>query len=158
MGDRTRRFEARIERGELTAKIQVSRLPQIKGDSLQLNQLFINLLQNALKFRSRNRVLAIEIEHCDRQDWHQITISDNGIGFESEQQLKIFTPFHRLHSQSKISGNGTGFGYFAPKIVARHRGKISASSQIDRGGNLYNLSAKILRLENVVKRLLWCLN
>ena len=65
-------------------------------------------------------------------NYHQITISDNGIGFEPEQQLKIFAPFHRLHSQSRYKGTGLGLA-ICEKIVERHQGTITASSQIDLG-------------------------
>ena len=114
------------------AEIKVSELPTIRGDRLQLSQLFINLLQNALKFHSCDRVPEIKIEHCIENNYHQIAISDNGIGFPSEQESKIFTPFHRLHSQSKYRGTGLGLAICA-KIVERHQGKITARSQCDRG-------------------------
>ena len=119
-----------IER--LQANIEVSQLPTIKGDRLQLNQLFLNLFQNALKFRSRDRVLEMHIKYSWEKDGHKITVSDNGIGFEPEQQSKIFAPFHRLHSQSKYKGTGLGLA-ICNKVVERHRGKITASSQLDRG-------------------------
>ena len=124
--------EIKPEIDRVKAKVEVGQLPIIKGDRLQLNQLFLNLLQNALKFYSRDRIPEIKIQYCRDKDWHQITISDNGIGFETEQHLKIFAPFHRLHSQSKYKGTGLGLA-ICEKIVERHQGTITAFSQIERG-------------------------
>lgn len=120
------------EIAQIKAQIQVDKLPTIKGDRLQLNQLFLNLLQNALKFRHRDRVPEIKIKYRLEGERHQIIVSDNGIGFEPEQQLKIFTPFHRLHSQSKYAGTGLGLA-ICEKIVNRHQGTIIAYSQINEG-------------------------
>ena len=120
------------EIAQVKAKIEVSQLPTIKGDLLQLNQLFLNLLQNALKFYSCDRISKIKIEHCLVNNYHQITLADNGIGFEAEQQSKIFMPFHRLHSQSKYKGTGLGLAICA-KISLRHHGKIIAHSQPNQG-------------------------
>ncbi len=125
-------YNLKPEIAQVKAQIQVDELPTINGDRLQLNQLFLNLLQNALKFRHRDRVLKIKIEYHLESDRHQIAISDNGIGFEPEQQVKIFTPFHRLHSQSKYPGTGLGLA-ICNKIVSRHQGTITAHSQLNEG-------------------------
>ena len=124
--------EVKPEIVRLKAEIEVDLLPTIIGDRLQLNQLFLNLLQNSFKFRSRDRVAKIKVQYCLDSNYHQLTVSDNGIGFEPEQHLKIFTPFHRLHSQSKYRGTGLGLA-ICEKIVERHQGTITACSQIDRG-------------------------
>ena len=117
---------------QIKAEVEVSELPTIDGDRLQLNQLFLNLLQNALKFHSHDRLLKIKIEHNLENNCHQIIISDNGIGFEPEQQLKIFAPFHRLYSRSKYQGTGLGLA-ICEKIVDRHQGTITAQSQPNQG-------------------------
>ena len=113
------------------AKITVAELPTIKGDRRPLRQLFFNLLQNALKFYSRDRVPQIEITSTLR-DRHQILVIDNGIGFDPQQQSKIFAPFHRLHSYSKYKGTGLGLA-ICDKIVRRHQGVISARSVPNEG-------------------------
>lgn len=117
----------------IDAHIEVGELPTIKGDRVQIRQLFNNLLQNALKFHSRDRKPQITIT-CDRleTDLTPIMVTDNGIGFEPQQQLKIFTPFHRLHSYSKYKGTGLGLA-ICEKIVKRHRGTITANSQPQQG-------------------------
>ena len=119
-----------IERTE--ANIKVANLPTVWGDRLQLNQLFLNLLQNALKFHRQDRAIEIKIEYHLANNHHQIAIADNGIGFDKEQKLKIFMPFHRLHSQSKYQGTGLGLA-ICEKIIERHQGKITAHSSGDLG-------------------------
>ena len=146
-------LEAEIVQSQAT--IEVEELPTIKGDRFQLHQLFLNLLQNALKFRFQERSPEIQITCRLKDNFYQIArqpvarvrcgqalsrvegtvevaIADNGIGFEPEQQQKIFTPFHRLHSYSKYIGTGLGLA-ICKKIVERHQGKISAQSKLGQG-------------------------
>ena len=125
-------YELELEIAQIKAQIEVDKLPIIKGDRLQLRQLFLNLVQNALKFRSSDKRTTIKISYQKQPDWHQIAVADNGIGFEPEQKSKIFTPFHRLYSRSKYEGTGLGLA-ICNKIVKRHQGKIVAQSEIDRG-------------------------
>lgn len=117
---------------QIDANITVAQLPTIKGDRRPLRQLFFNLLQNALKFHSRDRVPQIEITYRSSGDRHQILVTDNGIGFDPQQKSKIFAPFHRLHSQSKYKGTGLGLA-ICEKIVRRHGGAISARSVPNEG-------------------------
>lgn len=117
----------------IDAQIEVGELPTIEGDRVQIRQLFNNLLQNALKFHSRDRKLQITITSDKLEtNFARIIVTDNGIGFEPQQQLKIFTPFHRLHSYSKYKGTGLGLA-ICDKIVKRHRGTIVADSQPQQG-------------------------
>ena len=125
-------YDLKLEIALGKVEVKVSQLPTVKGDRLQLTQLFFNLLQNALKFRSQDRQLKLKINYHLADNYHQIAISDNGIGFEPEQHLKIFTPFHRLHSQRQYQGTGLGLA-ICEKIVERHQGKITAHSHSDRG-------------------------
>ncbi|MEM8832563.1 MAG: PAS domain S-box protein [Cyanobacteria bacterium P01_G01_bin.19] len=126
-------YDLEPEISRLHAQIEVVELPTVTGDRSQLQQLFQNLLQNALKFHASDRPPEIRISQVlTNTDFYQINITDNGIGFEPEQQEKIFTPFHRLYSQSKYAGTGLGLA-ICDKIVQRHQGKIVARSQSDRG-------------------------
>lgn len=120
----------------LEAKIEVDELPIIKGDRVQIRQLFSNLLQNALKFHSPNRIPQITITQLPannlKDNVARIMVVDNGIGFEPEQQSKIFTPFHRLYSYNKYKGTGLGLA-ICEKIVKRHQGTITACGQPKQG-------------------------
>ena len=113
----------------IDAQIEVDELPIIKGDRVQIRQLFSNLLQNALKFYSPERIPKITITSPQLKDnVARIMVVDNGIGFEPEQQSKIFIPFHRLYSYHKYKSTGLGLA-ICEKIVKRHQGTITACGQ-----------------------------
>lgn len=123
---------------ESGAQIQVGNLPEIQADSSQLNQLFLNLLSNSLKFRRTDRTPVITISAAAHlpnimqqaicADWYVITLTDNGIGFALEYAEKIFTPFQRLHGRSEYKGTGIGLAV-CRRIVERHRGLIYAAGE-----------------------------
>lgn len=126
-------YDLEPEISRIQAQIKIGELPTVTGDRSQLQQLFQNLLQNALKFHASDRTPEIKISQSPTDNnFYQINIIDNGIGFEPEQQEKIFTPFHRLYSQSKYAGTGLGLA-ICDKIVQRHQGKIVACSQPQQG-------------------------
>ena len=122
-------------------------LPTVKGDELQLGQLFQNLLSNAIKFTPADQPPRIHVEanECDRselplglrpnnpaQRFHQITISDQGIGFDPKYLDRIFQVFQRLHGRDKYPGTGIGLA-ICEKVVTNHGGIITASSQVGQG-------------------------
>lgn len=113
------------------ATIVCQELPTITGDENQLRQLFINLIGNALKYRSdKAPVIVVSASRVGNQ-W-QIKIADNGIGFDPQYAEKIFVIFQRLHSRSKYEGTGIGLS-LCKRIVERHRGSIKAESELDEG-------------------------
>ena len=119
------------------AQIKIDKLPIVKGDRFQLFQLFQNLLQNALKFYSPQRTLKIQVYIASdsnqlSKNYIQIAISDNGIGFEATEQIKIFSPFHRLHGYREYEGTGLGLA-ICEKIVKHHYGKIVAQGKPNHG-------------------------
>ncbi|MFT2090069.1 sensor histidine kinase [Paraglaciecola sp. 2405UD69-4] len=127
---------------ESGSHINLDSLPVIKGDKGQMYQLFLNLLSNAIKFRKPDVAPIITIAYEQKQipeditkilsDWHILTITDNGIGFEQEFEDKIFVPFQRLHGRSEYKGTGIGLAV-CRRIVERHGGKISATSKLGVG-------------------------
>jgi len=125
---------------EKDAQVTVSELPTIRADKSQIDQLFLNLLSNALKFQAPDTQAIISIEAsppdqnemknillADEYDWLKITIKDNGIGFEQSFSEKIFAPFQRLHGRSEYKGTGIGLAV-CRRIVERHNGHITAQS------------------------------
>ncbi len=131
---------------EKKAQINVEKLPYIWGVSFQLNQLFLNLVSNALKFTVENRkpvidinyslVKGIEIKGIEKirreLDYHKIIVSDNGIGFEEEYAEKIFVIFQRLHGRGHYEGTGVGLA-ICRRIMTNHNGFIFAESQLGEG-------------------------
>ncbi|MGA4643877.1 sensor histidine kinase [Limisphaera sp. 4302-co] len=136
-------LEARIE--QAGAVVSVEPLPVLEADPLQMRQLFLNLLGNALKFRKpdvppRVRVHA-EPVHERRSDrgpesppeaFYRISVEDNGIGFDEKYLDRIFNMFQRLHGRGEYEGSGIGLA-IARKIVLRHGGHITARSRPGEG-------------------------
>ncbi|MBA4854003.1 CHASE3 domain-containing protein [Emticicia sp. BO119] len=131
---------------EKKAQINVEKLPYIWGISFQLNQLFLNLISNALKFTAEERTPVIDINYSlvkgveikdiekirNELDYHKIVISDNGIGFEEEYAEKIFVIFQRLHGRGHYDGTGVGLA-ICRRIMSNHNGFIFAESQLGEG-------------------------
>jgi light-regulated signal transduction histidine kinase (bacteriophytochrome) len=124
-------LEVRIS--ELEAEIEVGELPPIEADSLQMRQLFQNLIGNALKFHRPGVSPRIQVSaESAGEDACRIIVRDNGIGFEPKFQDRIFNVFQRLHTQSEFKGSGIGLA-ICKKIAERHGGRISAESVKGKG-------------------------
>jgi signal transduction histidine kinase len=124
-------LEVSIE--ESRAVVRVGLMPTIEADPLQMRQLFQNLLGNALKFRRSDVTpeLRVEAQVVDRHI-AQLTVSDNGIGFDEQYATRIFRAFERLHGARAYPGTGIGLA-LCRKIVERHHGTITAVGEIDHG-------------------------
>ena len=98
-------------------------LPTVEGDATLLTALFQNLVGNALKYRSPERTLQIEISaERDGDDW-LFTVTDNGIGIDAQYAERIFAIFQRLHLRDAYGGTGIGLA-LCRRIVEFHRGRI----------------------------------
>lgn len=117
---------------EKKAVIEVGKLPVVQGYRRQLQQLFQNLISNALKYKKPQMapVITISAEQVLRGDttFHAIAVSDNGIGFEPEYADKIFQMFTRLHGKTEYSGTGVGLS-IVKKVVENHDGFIEVYSE-----------------------------
>jgi len=118
---------------ETGGKISCENLPVVFGDSLQIYQMFQNLLSNALKFHYPNKKPKVFVKcQSPKNGFASISISDNGIGIEEEYFERIFKPYQRLHGQEEYEGSGIGLT-LCQKIVERHGGKISLESKAGKG-------------------------
>jgi light-regulated signal transduction histidine kinase (bacteriophytochrome) len=114
------------------AKISVGKLPSVYADRVQMVQLFQNLLSNALKFRKKEEPPRVSIEGRVTGAAAEVSVSDNGVGFDEKYVDRIFRPFERLHGHGEYGGSGIGLA-ICHKIVERHHGRITASSTPGRG-------------------------
>ncbi len=129
------------------AIVEVHPMPTVMGYRRQLQQLFQNLISNALKYSKAgvppHIVISATKKTCDEvrdlftecltgDDFHLITVSDNGIGFEQEDAERIFQMFQRLHGKTEYSGTGIGLA-IVRKVVENHGGKIIASGRPGEG-------------------------
>ncbi|HYF30886.1 MAG TPA: ATP-binding protein [Chitinophagaceae bacterium] len=118
---------------EKNAKIIVDKLPSMFAKPLQMQQLFQNLIANALKFNDKDvPVIHITTASLPEGDYAgeylRILVKDNGIGFDAEDAVRIFDAFHRLHGRSAYSGSGIGLA-ICKKIVELHNGTIEATGE-----------------------------
>ena len=126
--------------------LEIGTLPVIKGIEFQLQQLFINLISNAIKFSKSSVTPIIKIYHTMtyltpelmkdnnlNQLYHCIAVSDNGIGFNEAYKEDGFKIFHRLHS-NEYRGTGIGLA-ICKKIMQSHNGFIDVESEENKGTN-----------------------
>jgi len=120
---------------ETGADIHVGALPVVLSEEIELEQVFQNLISNAIKFRNR-RPPRIEISAQPREALWEFTIKDNGIGIEARHGSRIFQMFQRLHERGKYDGSGIGLA-IVKKIVERHGGTIWFDSTSGEGTNFH---------------------
>lgn len=112
------------------AKLVHDRLPIVKGSPVLIYQLFYNLINNSLKFTAEGTLPLITITAArafhEQQEYIQIDVKDNGIGFDQTQAQHIFNSFTRLNSKDKYEGTGLGLA-LCKKIVERLHGFITAT-------------------------------
>ena len=126
-------LRARIE--ESQAVITAGSLPSVRGETKQLSHVFQNLLSNALKYRSRERLPDIRISaHRQGEQW-LVAVRDNGIGFDQKHAERIFGLFKRLH-QDEYPGTGLGLA-ICQRIVERYGGRMWAEGKIDDGATFF---------------------
>ncbi len=127
-------LQIRLE--ETGATVEAGELPVIEADSMQMRQLFQNLIGNAIKFRKKDVDPVVKIT-AEMTTVHTlpvagpayvISIADNGIGFEQQFKEQIFVIFQRLHSRTEYEGTGIGLAT-CRKIVERHQGLIDARGE-----------------------------
>jgi len=109
-------------------------LPKLNVIPVLLQQLFQNLISNAIKFRKQGKKIILEISAKEKENEWEFVFKDNGIGMEKEHLNEIFKPFHRLHSNSNIPGTGIGLAS-CEKIIRIHNGQIYATSELGIGSS-----------------------
>ena len=142
-------LEVRIEKNK--ANVEIGELPTIDADPTQMRQLLQNLLSNALKFQPPDAkpIVKITSRIIPAPPWNQsapgengapatdystceLSVQDNGIGFEEKYLEKIFAVFQRLHGRTEYEGTGVGLAV-CRRIVDRHGGNITAKSEPGKG-------------------------
>lgn len=130
---------------EKKAQIKSDDLPKAMVIAFQMQQLFLNLLSNSLKYSKKETCPIIKINYskvkatdepyllkASKDHYHKITFTDNGIGFDQKYAEKIFDLFNRLHNKEDYSGTGIGLS-ICKKIIENHKGLILAKGEINVG-------------------------
>lgn len=121
---------------EANAIFEIGQMPNFNGYKVELDLLFQNLIDNALKFRKPGVAPHIRIfAQKEKNNW-KFGVQDNGIGIEEKYLLKVFEIFQRLNARSDYEGTGIGLAHCA-KVVALHGGKIWVDSIVGQGSTFY---------------------
>jgi light-regulated signal transduction histidine kinase (bacteriophytochrome) len=122
--------------GDRTVQWNLQSLPATRADRALMNQVWVNLLGNALKF-TRPRESAVIFVGC-RSAAHEDVyyVKDNGVGFDMQYAHKLFGVFQRLHRYEEFEGTGVGLA-LVQRIVQRHGGRVWAEGQVNAGACFY---------------------
>jgi signal transduction histidine kinase len=129
-----RSLDAPIREAGVT--LEIAPLPTVLADRSQLEQVFANLIGNALKYRRPGAAPAIAISAERRGEAWEFAVRDNGIGIEAEYFDRIFEMFGRLHTHDQYEGTGIGLAV-VKKIVERHGGTIRVESVPGEGTTFF---------------------
>ena len=116
-------------------KIEVSTLPSAFGDAAMIQRVWINLLDNAVKFTALKAGAKIEVGVLSEAGETVYYVRDNGVGFDMQFVGKLFGVFDRLHG-ADFPGNGTGLA-IVQRIVSRHGGRVWAEGKVGEGATFY---------------------
>lgn len=116
----------------------VAPLPRVWGDAALLQQVFFNLLDNAIKYTSRREAPVIEIGvlSAAAEDKTVVFVRDNGAGFDMRYSDRLFGVFQRLHTAAQFEGTGVGLATVR-RIVQRHGGRAWAEGKVDEGATFF---------------------
>jgi light-regulated signal transduction histidine kinase (bacteriophytochrome) len=120
---------------ETGAVITSDELPDVRADGPQFVQVLLNLIDNAIKFRSDKKP-EIHVGFQKHDNGLRFFVRDNGIGIDPQFHERIFQMFQRLHPRDKYSGYGTGLT-ICRRIVERHGGQMWVESQPGQGATFY---------------------
>ncbi len=134
-------YEARIRAKKLRLRLKCpSDLPEILGNSEQLERVVLNLLDNAVKFTHEGGSLVIDVEECDHEGSGGVLIrvADTGIGIPASELVRVFDRFHQVDQSTRRRFGGMGLGLsLVHHIVEAHRGFVWVESEVGRGSTFF---------------------
>ncbi|MEZ4300677.1 MAG: PAS domain-containing protein [Polyangiaceae bacterium] len=121
---------------ETAAEVTLGELPAVSADPMQMRQLFLNLIGNALKFRKEGEPPVVTVSGLRAGDRVELVFADRGIGFDDKYADRIWKPFQRLHVKERYPGTGIGLA-ICKKIVERHGGHVRVQSAPGQGATFH---------------------
>lgn len=101
-----------------------------------LRQVFANLIDNAVKYSSKNPTPIVEVNGWTGDGETIYSVKDNGVGFDEKYRHKLFGVFQRLHTEEEFEGTGVGLA-LVERIVRRHHGRVWAEGKVGHGATFY---------------------
>ena len=117
-------------------RITVAALPDCTGDAAMLKQVWINLIDNAIKYSAKKTGQTVEIGYDEDATATTYFIRDKGNGFDMQYSSGVFNVFQRLHNDKEIEGAGMGLA-FVKRIVFKHGGSVWVQSVPGEGSTFY---------------------
>lgn len=114
----------------------IAKLPVVYGDYNLLRLVWINLLDNAVKYTRTREQARIDVNYIEEKGRYIFSIHDNGVGFNMEYADKLFGVFQRLHSDEEFEGTGIGLANVR-RIILRHGGHTWAEATLNQGATFF---------------------
>jgi PAS domain S-box-containing protein len=121
---------------KVIAKVTISELPEAEADHGLLQQVWVNLISNAIKYSAKKELPEIEIGSTHSGHETIYFIKDNGSGFDMKYADKLFGVFQRLHNPNEFEGTGVGLA-IVHRIITKHGGRIWADAKKNEGAVFY---------------------
>jgi len=114
----------------------VQKLPMVFGDYSLIKQVWVNLLDNAVKYTRLEQTAEITVNYFEEGGNFVFLVRDNGVGFNMKYASKLFGVFQRLHTQTEFEGTGIGLAN-VQRILQKHDGKAWADAELNKGASFY---------------------
>jgi light-regulated signal transduction histidine kinase (bacteriophytochrome) len=129
----------RLNQGSNGGKVidlKLGSMPRATADKSLFEQVWANLISNAIKFSSKKDSPVIEIGGISAERENVYFVRDNGAGFDAAYRERLFGVFQRLHHDHEFPGTGVGLA-LVHRIVTRHGGRVWADGELDRGATFH---------------------